>query len=376
MRHQAKLRSVHAQAWAEFVTAQRRRYILVAALAALLGAAATAGFPVKSQSTAPRGQRNLAAQVRLPAVSKSRPAVDSAKLPGVGISQGRFASASTRAPSPTSTPIGNPVAGQNVRVRCPLLDPISPGPVDLYPIVHSSDGKAAIGADSISAEVTEGGMLVFSASGSGKALLLVPSFDGSEVDWHTKGRSTTCQPVEAVPRAWLSGTIEPASSRLWVNLCGRWVKALADGSFHAEVSAGECSLLPVRCDGALPAIGSSLQVELAPRDETTVALTVPRSVIGGIGMTFALTDGTVVVTAVRPSGPAALVGVSPGWKVVAVDGQPPPYGISDLVRAITGPVGSTVQVTYDRGGNNTTVALERVMLPLEHDADPSLPPCW
>jgi len=93
-----------------------------------------------------------------------------------------------------------------------------------------------------------------------------------------------------------------------------------------------------------------------------------RDGFGGIGVTLDTSNDEFRVTAVTPNGPAALAGIKPDDRLVAVDKVPTAgRSHSDVVHALRGPILSLVEVTIYRPGlgQNRTYRLQRelVILP-------------
>lgn len=77
---------------------------------------------------------------------------------------------------------------------------------------------------------------------------------------------------------------------------------------------------------------------------------------GGLGMTIGLVGKAVIIQDVFPDGPAALGGVQRGDQIVSVDGRATEgWSTARVSQAVTGPVGTSVQVTFTREGTSAPV---------------------
>jgi membrane-associated protease RseP (regulator of RpoE activity) len=77
------------------------------------------------------------------------------------------------------------------------------------------------------------------------------------------------------------------------------------------------------------------------------------------GMAFTKTQADVIdVTAVRPNSPATAAGIAAGDKITAINGKSAAdFSNADLYELVTGPAGSVVRLTVQRGTTTRDVTL-------------------
>lgn len=82
---------------------------------------------------------------------------------------------------------------------------------------------------------------------------------------------------------------------------------------------------------------------------------------GGIGAVVEVTGGLARVITPIDGGPSARLGVGPGWEIVRIDDhQMAGTTLSDLVRRLRGPIGSSVSVTFlDQARQQISFAIKR-----------------
>jgi len=82
---------------------------------------------------------------------------------------------------------------------------------------------------------------------------------------------------------------------------------------------------------------------------------------GAVGMVVEpRDDDQVEITGLSPSGPAALAGLAVGDRLVRIDDLAVRHmNLDDVIPHLRGGVGSTVQITFSRGGKERTVAITR-----------------
>jgi S1-C subfamily serine protease len=74
-------------------------------------------------------------------------------------------------------------------------------------------------------------------------------------------------------------------------------------------------------------------------------------------------DGSVIVGEVAPDGPAARAGLQVGDRLVAIDGQPVTEAFEVITRIAAKPVGSTVELKFERDGRPLTLRVTLGDLP-------------
>ncbi|MGD0141434.1 MAG: S41 family peptidase [Tepidisphaeraceae bacterium] len=85
----------------------------------------------------------------------------------------------------------------------------------------------------------------------------------------------------------------------------------------------------------------------------------------GVGISLRDVGGRMVVLTPIEGGPADLAGVDAGDVIVKVDGKPiAKMPIDDVVKLVSGPVGSPVTLTIDRGGKSMDFTLHRQQIVL------------
>lgn len=131
--------------------------------------------------------------------------------------------------------------------------------------------------------------------------------------------------------AWLGRLIADAKTS------SRAVAALADDRIDEAVFDGMMSALDRFSRYASPE---------AARDQRAA-----RDGFGGIGVTLDVSSGELRIASVSPGGPAAVAGLRPGDRIVAIDRQATAgRSEDDVVDQLRGPVLSPVEVAIDRPG--------------------------
>ncbi len=147
----------------------------------------------------------------------------------------------------------------------------------------------------------------------------------------------------------------------------RWGRSGTGG--HFEISG-----VPLDVESSLhfrhPSSGTAI-VEVGPfwpqdEPEIEVVLEAPERSRGsrrffGLAMDLGVRNGGVVVRHLSPGSAAETAGLRSGDRIVAIDGRPM-RGAGVAARALRGPRGTAVLVTYSRGGTESVIAVERELV--------------
>lgn len=121
--------------------------------------------------------------------------------------------------------------------------------------------------------------------------------------------------------------------------------------------------------GMVEALGDPYSAYFSPAEADRARETDHRSV-PGVGLVLDLLGGYVTVIAPVPGGPADRAGISPGDRILAVDGRSMRYAsVGEVVTALQGPPGTPVQVEVGRPDLSGTVTYS---LRRESDGLPSI----
>lgn len=151
--------------------------------------------------------------------------------------------------------------------------------------------------------------------------------------------------------------------RVEVFLCGEWVDVDGQGHFSTHAPSSElCLAYASRQDGLLGALGTIVELDLSEGGQLLdLELDLPDYEMAGVGLALMTAEGGVEIMEPIPGGPADGAGLAPGDLVTHVDGEAiDGWDLADAVQAITGPVGSSVELTVeDEEGQVRTVRIER-----------------
>ena len=148
---------------------------------------------------------------------------------------------------------------------------------------------------------------------------------------------------------------------------GRWVRSGMQGRF-------ELPGIPLEAESQIyfhhPTSGTAV-VSVGPfwpadEPEIEVTLEAPNTPRGGrrffgLALDVGLRNGAPIVRHLSPGSAAETAGLREGDRIVAIDGRAM-RGLAGLTRLLRGPRGSAVLVTYSRGGEELTVAIERELV--------------
>ena len=154
----------------------------------------------------------------------------------------------------------------------------------------------------------------------------------------------------------------PDNPAAWGEAVGQMVRAAWDGS-EAVRRAGTQGILRAFFDELFNHLDPYSRYATPAEAAADRARRVGRATVGLKPM---LRSGQALVEAVQPGGPAALAGVKPGERIVAIDGEPVQGADLQAIGALlAGPEGSTVTLGLRGRDGTRTLALKREALPPE-----------
>ncbi|RME28317.1 MAG: PDZ domain-containing protein [Deltaproteobacteria bacterium] len=125
-----------------------------------------------------------------------------------------------------------------------------------------------------------------------------------------------------------------------------------------------CELFATRVDGLIRVRGDGVEIDPRDGDRTDIVLSLPDYDVGGIGAVVEFDPEGLRLGALHAGSPAEAAGLSEGDIVLEADGEPlAGRPMVDMIAAVTGEVGSTVQLRV-RGadGEERLVEVERAWI--------------
>jgi hypothetical protein len=163
----------------------------------------------------------------------------------------------------------------------------------------------------------------------------------------------------------------PAQAVIYSPECGGRFR-VSEGTLTLPLKPGTCTFVGMRPSGLLLHQTELIRTQLRLGEEWDFELTFPPGETGGLGATLMRAPRGVRLSSVLPGAAADRAGLMPGDVIATVEGQDVTrMKLDAIVRALTGPVGSLVDVEIWPGdeleGGLMGATVERVVLEERED---------